>query len=61
VPPAFASVGLHWSESVVLNFVFLTALTLTVSSVSWYLIERPINLLKNRGGGAQPRAVAAQA
>lgn len=47
-PPALATLGLDWPRSSLPNFVLLTALTVALAALSWTLIEKPINSLKQR-------------
>jgi len=49
LPKAFVSMGLAWPEIFAVQFVLLIFVTVVLSSLSWFLIEKPLNGLKNRG------------
>jgi len=65
VPVAFAaiatSLGIHYEDAGVINFVASSLVTFAVAALSWHLFERPINGLKRyfqyeKTGGTHPVA-----
>ena len=45
-PSLFQILGLPYPNSVLMQFIYKLAATLIIASLSWYLIERPINNYK---------------
>ena len=48
VRPLFDSINIPYQEQGFINFLILSLLTLVIASLSWHLIELPLNNLKNR-------------